>query len=117
MFGLVTFGLLGSCGLFLDIAKTKAPISFAVTAKLICVFVFAFAKLRFSHNEAQIIMLICPCNVHPLTPHFYIVKLGFTKVFILFLFCSKHRFQRVPTIYVLTKNKKKSTVFFFISQS
>ena len=35
--------------------KTKALISFAVTAKLICVFVFAYAKSRFSHNEAQII--------------------------------------------------------------
>ena len=35
-------------------AKTKALISFAVTAKLICVFVFAYAKSRFSHNEAQI---------------------------------------------------------------
>ena len=27
-----------------------------VTAQLICVFVFAFAKRRFSHNEAQIFM-------------------------------------------------------------
>ena len=36
------------------VAKTKALISFAVTAKLICVFVFAYAKLRFSHNEAHI---------------------------------------------------------------
>ena len=27
-----------------------------------------------------------PCNVHPLTPHFYIVKLGFTGVYIFFLF-------------------------------
>ena len=35
-------------------AKTKALISFAVTAKLICVFVFAYAKSRFSHNEAHI---------------------------------------------------------------
>ena len=34
------------------IAKPKALISFAVTAKLICVFVFAYAKSRFSHNEA-----------------------------------------------------------------
>ena len=34
--------------------KTKALISFAVTAKLICVFVFAYAKSRFSHDEAQI---------------------------------------------------------------
>ena len=35
------------------VAKTKALISFVVTAKLICVFFFAFAKIRFSHNEAQ----------------------------------------------------------------
>ena len=27
------------------------------------------------------IMKTCPCNVHPLTPHFYIVKLGFTGVY------------------------------------
>ena len=39
-------------------AKTKALISFAVTAKLICVFVFAFAKSRFSHDEAQLPHLI-----------------------------------------------------------
>ena len=37
------------------IAKTKALISFAVTAKLICVFVFAYAKIRFSYDEAHII--------------------------------------------------------------
>ena len=34
--------------------KTKALISFAVTAKMICVFVFAYAKSRFSHDAAQI---------------------------------------------------------------
>ena len=34
--------------------KTKALISFAVTAKLICVFVFAYAKSRFSHDAAQL---------------------------------------------------------------
>ena len=31
-----------------------ALISFAVTAKLICVFVFAYAKSRFSHDAARI---------------------------------------------------------------
>ena len=36
------------------VAKTKALISFAITAKLICVFVFAYAKSRFSHDAAQI---------------------------------------------------------------
>ena len=40
--------------------KTKALISFAVTAKLICVFVFAYAKIRFSHDEAH----IRNCNVN-----------------------------------------------------
>ena len=40
----------------MQIAKTKALISFAVTAdlKLICVFVFAYAKSRFSHDAAHI---------------------------------------------------------------
>ena len=37
------------------IAKTKALISCAVTAQLICVFVFAYAKSWFSHNEAHLI--------------------------------------------------------------
>ena len=36
------------------IAKTKALISFAVTAKLIGVFVFAYAKSRFSHDAAHL---------------------------------------------------------------
>ena len=35
--------------------KTKALISFAVTAKLICVLVFAYAKIRFSHDKAKFI--------------------------------------------------------------
>ena len=39
--------------------KTKALIIFAVTAKLICVFVFAYAKSQFSHDEAQIDNAIC----------------------------------------------------------
>ena len=32
-----------------------------------------------------------PCNEHPFTPHFYIVKLGFTRVYIFSYFCPKHR--------------------------
>ena len=38
--------------------KTKALISLAVTTKLICVFVFANAKCRFSHEAARIITLV-----------------------------------------------------------
>ena len=36
------------------VAKTKTLISFAVTAKLICVFVFVYAKICFSYDEAHI---------------------------------------------------------------
>ena len=36
------------------VAKTKALISFAVTAKLICVFVFAYADCWFSHAAALV---------------------------------------------------------------
>ena len=34
--------------------KTKALISLAVTAKLICVFIFAYAKIGFSHEAAHL---------------------------------------------------------------
>ena len=40
------------------VAKTKALISFAVTAKLIGAFVFAYAKSRFSHDEAHFRVLL-----------------------------------------------------------
>ena len=36
-------------------------ISFAVTAKLICVFVFAYAKRLFSHDAAQMIYALILC--------------------------------------------------------
>ena len=35
-------------------------------------------------------MITSPCNVYPLTPHFYIVKLGFTGVYIIFSFLLKN---------------------------
>ena len=50
------FGLRKQRDCTIYVAKTKALISCAVTAQLICVFVFAFAKKRISHNEAQIII-------------------------------------------------------------
>ena len=37
------------------VAKTKALISLAVTAQLICAFVFTYAKIRFSHDVAHIL--------------------------------------------------------------
>ena len=36
--------------------------------------------------DVKFIMQTCPCNEHPLTPHFFIVKLGFTGVYTIFLF-------------------------------
>ena len=39
------------------VAKTKALIRCAVTAQLICAFLFAYAKSRFSYDAAQI---TCP---------------------------------------------------------
>ena len=38
-----------------------------------------------------LIMKTSPCNEHPITPHFYIVKMGLTGVYIFFSYlCSKH---------------------------
>ena len=45
------------------VAKTKALISFAVTSKLICVFVFTYAKSRFPHDAAQMLMEISITNL------------------------------------------------------
>ena len=42
-----------------------------------------------------------PCDLYPLTPHFYIVKLGFTGVYIFLIFAPKHRlWVRVRTASV-----------------
>ena len=37
-------------------------------------------------NKSVYITKTSPCNEDPLTPHFYIVKVGFTGVYIYFLF-------------------------------
>ena len=44
-------------------AKTKALISFAVTALLICVFVFAYAKSLFSHDRGHMMGCEMPSSV------------------------------------------------------
>ena len=45
------------CTIYVE--KTKALISCAVTAQLICVFVFAYAKSWFSHDVAHILDTLC----------------------------------------------------------
>ena len=49
-------------GSTISVAKAKALISCAVTGQLmmICVFVFAYAESRFSHNEAHMYMVFIP---------------------------------------------------------
>ena len=61
-------------------------------------------------------------NFDPLKPHFYIVKLGFTGVYIIFLIsaqnkstlrtASARRFKRVPTIYAFQQKYEKYQNFF-----
>ena len=48
---------LGSRGIVLS---NKGADHLAVTAKLVCIFVFAYAKSRFSHDEAH----VCLCFWH-----------------------------------------------------
>ena len=47
----------------MHVAKIKALISFAVTVKLICVFVFAYAKSHFSYDPTHMVSLIQNFNV------------------------------------------------------
>ena len=48
--------------------------------------IYTYHSINFNKICCKLIMRTCPCNEHPLTPHFYIVKLGFTRVYISFLF-------------------------------
>ena len=47
-------------------------------------------------------------NLDPLKPHFYIVKLGFTGVYIIFLISALLE----PPIYILSRNKKNIRIFY-----
>ena len=66
------------------------------------------------------IRITCPCNEQPLTPHFYIEKVGFTRVYIFFLFLLQNidwayiAYTRMETFYVLSKNKKNIKHFHLI---
>ena len=63
--------------------KTKALISFAITAKLICVFVFAYAKSRFSHDAAQFITAIRP-GLEVIKPLYYTFKASLILFIVIF---------------------------------
>ena len=53
---LLVFSCTGSCTI--RVAKTKAMIRCAVTAQLVCVFVFAYAKSCFSHEVVKMTSLL-----------------------------------------------------------
>ena len=44
-------------GLYFPCSENKGADQLRVTAKLICVFVFAYAKNRFSHDEARVMKM------------------------------------------------------------
>ena len=51
---------------------------------------YASMQTSFSSTFVLNITKTCLCNVDPLKPHFHIVKLGFTGVYIIFLFLLKN---------------------------
>ena len=65
------------------------------------------------------IMITRLCYLYPLTPHFYIVNLGFTGVYFFLMFVLKQRlwvlirtvpvrrFSHAPTVYVLSEYGEK----------
>ena len=69
--------------------------------------IFPNLETKVCHNN--FIRKTCPCNVYPLKPHFYIVKMGNTGVYLFFLFLLQNidcGYSLEPTIYVLSKTKK-----------
>ena len=61
-------------------------------------------KIYNPYIQTIIIRITCLCNLYPLTPHLYIVKLGFTFFLILALKPRMSSVLMCTTIYVLKKN-------------
>ena len=80
--------------------KTKALISFAVTAKLICGFVFAYADCWFSSAAAQIYLyLIYTCNFNDVLA---IALCNFALIALLVLFFIKLKTKIYNNFYPFT---------------
>ena len=125
--------------------ELSALVPWLCTCKYLCIFFFFFFFFFFFSKTAWAIFItfcrkvLSVClngsallinitktrlyNFYPLQPHFYIVKLGFTGIYIIFhISAQKHRFWvlartasprrflRVPTIYVLSRNMKISEI-------
>ena len=80
-------------------------ISFTVTAKLICVFVFAYAKSRFSHDEAQLSMAHSSSTHHDSVPLTYVSRSSdFVKFYVVKFYVVKF-YVVSKKIYVESRNK------------
>ena len=86
--------------------------------------IFILKLSVFGEEIFNVITKTCLYNFDPHKPHFYIRKLGFTGVYIIFLIsaqthrlwvlvrtASSRRFKRVPTIYILSRNMKNIRIF------
>ena len=73
------------------------------------------------HNSSVNIKITCPCNIYPIKPHFYILKLGLIGVYLFFLiFYPKHKLwvliriaslrqlYHVPTVNAFSKIMEKN---------
>ena len=88
--------------------KTKVLISFAVTAKLICVFVFVYVKSRFSHDAAHITSLLISStskssilisSIHVFLSQFYRFPFCLLQHHPLCQFFDYHFFSSYITVY------------------
>ena len=87
--------------------------------------VYTVLRIKYCYKScAPYITKTCLYNIDRLKPHYYIAKLGFTGVYIIFLIsaqkhrlwvlvrtASPRRFKQVPTIYVLSRNMKNFRIF------
>ena len=75
-----------------------------------------YFRTHINVHSSSPIRKTCPCKVYPLEPHFYVAKLGYAGVYLVFLFLLQnidcgYSLEHVPTIYVLSKNKKNIKKF------
>ena len=85
------------------VAKTKVLISFVVTAKLICVFVFAYAKNRFSHDAMSRIIrkpAFCICQKKAQISCAVTAQLNTTQLISAFVFAT----YTVQSLFFLNPN-------------
>ena len=93
--------------------KTKALINCAVTAQLICVFVFAYAKGRFSRGAAHIDPLVLKGRFGKVAAHLrsFFEKGGlFARLFIVYI-CAKTFSQVNITIAVIEFFDSQAIIF------